>query len=240
MRSRLLNRMYVLVAIAVAGCAGANVTQETASTPMTASRPTQIYVYPFAVTADDVKLNSGIVASTYRNWSGADQTADQMKIAKETAHNVCVSVAATLSQKGFNAVCQERGLPVTGNNVVIVDGEFTNISEGNRLRRMVIGLGAGASVLDTTVQLNQHNDGGSRQILEFTTHADSGKMPGVGITGPAGAAAGGATAAASLGVNVAASGVKNITSSTGYLADKTSTQIVDQMSQYYQQQGWGS
>ncbi len=240
MRSRLLNLMYMLLAIAIAGCASAKVTQETASTPMTASRPTQIYVYPFAVDADDVKLNSGIVASTYRNWSGADQTAGQMKIAKETAHNVCVSVAATLSQKGFNAVCQGRGLPVTVTNIVIVDGEFTNISEGNRLRRTVIGLGAGASVLDTTVQLNQKTDSGSRQILEFTTHADSGKMPGVGITGPAGAAAGGATAAASLGVNVAASGAKNITSSTGYLADKTSTQIVHQVSQYYQQQGWGS
>jgi len=240
MRSKSFKLVYVLLAAAAAGCAGANVTQEIASTPITASRPAQIYVYPFAVSADDVKLNSGIVASTYRNWSGADETADQIKIAKDTAHNVCVSVAATLSQKGYNAVCQERGIPVVGNNVVIVDGEFTNISEGNRLRRMVIGLGAGASVLDTTVQLNQKTNEGARQILEFTTHADSGKMPGAGITGPAGAAAGGATAAASLGVNVAAGGVKNVTSSTGYLADKTSTQIVDQVSKYYQQQGWGS
>ncbi|MDO8431635.1 MAG: DUF4410 domain-containing protein [Candidatus Binatus sp.] len=240
MKSRLLNGMYVLIALAAAGCAGAQVTQETASTPMTASRPTAIYIYPFAVAPEDVKLNSGIVASTYRNWSGGDQNAEQLKIAKDTAHNVCVSVAATLSQKGFNAVCQERGIPVTASNVVIVDGEFTDISEGNRLRRMVIGLGVGASVLDTTVQLHQHNGGGTRQILEFTTHADSGKMPGAGITGPAGAAAGGATAVASIGLNVAAGGVKSVTSSTGYLADKTSTQIVDQIGKYYQNQGWGA
>src|SRR5882757_6311307 len=237
MKSRLLNHMCVFIALAAAGCAGAQVTQETASTPMTASRPTAIIIYPFAVTSDDVKLNSGIVASTYRNWSGSDQNAQQMQVAKDTAHNVCVSVAATLSQKGYNAVCQERGLAVTATNVVVVDGEFTNISEGNRLRRMVIGLGVGASTLDTTVQLHQHNDGGYRQILEFTTHADSGKMPGAGITGPAGAAAGGATAATSLGVNLAAGGVKNFTSSTGYLADKTSTQIVDQVNKYYTNQG---
>ena len=240
MKYRLSKRIYVLAALAVAGCAGAQVTQENASTPITASRPGAIFVYPFAVNPDDVKLNSGIVASTYRNWSGSDQNAQQMQIAKQTAHNVCVSVAATLSQKGFNAVCQERGLQVTGNNVVIVDGEFTDISEGNRLRRMVIGLGVGASTLDTTVQLNQHTADGSRQILEFTTHADSGQMPGAGITGPAGAAAGGATAAASIGVNVAAGGVKNFTSSTGYLADKTSSQIVDQVTKYYQAQGWGA
>jgi hypothetical protein len=64
-------------------------------------------------------------------------------------------------------------------------------------------------------------------------------MPGAGITGPAGAAAGGATAAASLGVNLAAGGVKNFTSSTGYLAEKTATQITDRLSSYYAQHGWG-
>src|SRR5258708_4633898 len=112
MKSKLMNSIYLSFAIAVVGCAGAQVTQENASTPMTASRPTAIIIYPFAVTADDVKLNSGIVASTYRNWSGEDQNASQLQVAKNTAHNVCVSTAATLSQKGFNATCQERGIPI--------------------------------------------------------------------------------------------------------------------------------
>ena len=75
--------------------------------------------------------------------------------------------------------------------------------------------------------------------MDFSTHADSGYMPGAGITGPAGAAAGGATAAASLAVNVAAGGVKNVTSSTGFLADKTTAEIVDQVSAYYTKRGWG-
>lgn len=65
-------------------------------------------------------------------------------------------------------------------------------------------------------------------------------MPGAGITGPAGAAAGGAAAGASLAANVAAGGVKNVTSSTGFLADKTAKQIVDQVSAYYAQQRWGA
>ena len=63
-------------------------------------------------------------------------------------------------------------------------------------------------------------------------------MPGAGIIGPAGADAGGATAAASLGVNIAAGGVKNYTSSTGYLVDKTTMQIVDLVVAYYNRQGW--
>ena len=78
------------------------------------------------------------------------------------------------------------------------------------------------------------------EIIDFATSADSGYMPGAGITGPAGAAAGGATAAASLGVNIAAGGVKNVTSSTGYLVDKTTDQIVQQVVNYYNRQGWQS
>ncbi len=240
MKTAALRQILGLLALAAAGCAGAQVTQQSQAVPITTSRPAQIVVYPFAVSVDDVTLNQGIIASTYRNVSGEDQTAQQLQVAKDTAHNVCVTVAATLSQKGYSAVCQDRGIPVAGGNVLTVDGEFTDISEGNKLRRMVIGLGVGASTLDADVIVQQHSEQGSRQLMEFSTHADSGKMPGAGITGPGGAAAGGATAAASMGVNLAMGGVKNYTSATGFLADKTSDEIVDQITEYYAQQGWSS
>ena len=240
MKTAALRQILGLLALAAAGCAGAQVTQQSQAVPVTTSRPAQIVVYPFAVSVDDVTLNQGIIASTYRNISGEDQTAQQLQVAKDTAHNVCVTVAATLSQKGYSAVCQDRGIPAAGGNALIVDGEFTDISEGNKLRRMVIGLGVGASTLDADVIVQQHSEQGSRQLMEFSTHADSGKMPGAGITGPAGAAAGGATAAASMGVNLAMGGVKNYTSATGFLADKTSDEIVDQITEYYAQQGWSS
>ncbi len=170
----------------------------------------------------------------------ANQTDQQIQLADQTAQNVCVQVAANLTSKGITTTCMSRGTPPTGSNVLIIDGDFTDINEGNRLRRMVIGLGAGQSTLDTVVQGYQKTDQGSQQVMDFSTHADSGYMPGVGITGPAGAAAGGAAAAASLGVNVAATGVKNVTSSTGFLADQTAKQIVDQVSEYYAAQGWGA
>ncbi len=101
-------------------------------------------------------------------------------------------------------------MPPTGSNLLVLDGVFIDMSEGNRLRRMVIGLGAGASKLNAVVQVYRKTDEGSRELIDFSTTADSGYMPGAGITGPAGAAAGGATAAASLGVNIAAGGVKKL------------------------------
>jgi hypothetical protein len=242
MKSGILGPIYLVLAVAAFGCAGAQVTQQSSAAPVTTAvgPPTQIFVYPFAANPSDVSLNSSIFQVAYRNMSGEDQTAAQLQIARQTAQNICIQVAASLTQKGIASTCMQRGVPPTGSNVLILDGEFTDISEGNRLRRMVIGLGAGASKLDTVVQVIQKTDQGSKELLDFSTSADSGYMPGAGITGPAGAAAGGAAAAASLGVNLAAGGVKNYTSSTGYLVDKTTTQIVELVVSYYDRQGWSS
>ena len=234
------SRMYLLLAFWAFGCAGAQVTQQSSAAPISATAPTAVVVYPFAVSASDVSLNSSIFQVAYRNMTDANQDAQQQNIARRTAQNICVRVAADLTGKGINTTCLQRGVPPTGNNVLILDGQFTDISEGNRLRRMVIGLGAGASKVDTVVQVVQKTDQGSTEIIDFATSADSGYMPGAGITGPAGAAAGGAAAAASLGVNLAAGGVKNVTSSTGYLVDKTTDQIVQQVVNYYNRQGWQS
>jgi hypothetical protein len=235
-----LRTMLLSFAIISAGCAGAKVTEQSDQASIANVRPSAVVIYPFAVSASEVTMNQGFFQKAYVTMSGADQTEQQLQLADQTAQNVCVQVAANLTGKGITTTCLNRGTAPTGSNVLIIDGNFTDINEGNRLRRMVIGLGAGQSTLDTVVQAYQKTDLGSQQVMDFSTHADSGYMPGAGVTGPAGAAAGGATAAESLAVNVAAGGVKNVTSSTGYLADKTSGQIVDQVNGYYAKQGWGA
>jgi Domain of unknown function (DUF4410) len=256
MRLRVPRTFYACLALVLGACAGSSVNMPTlptaggltagatssaaqvAGAPIAGGRPSQIVVFPFATSTSDVTLNQGMGARLYRDWKGEDQTAQQAQLSQSTAQNICVQVASSLANNGWNAACQPRGTPITGANVLIIDGAFTDISEGNRLQRTVIGLGMGASVVDTQVGFYQYSDGNSTQLLTFTTHADSGKMPGAGITGPAGAAAGGAAAAASLGVNLAAGGVKSITSSTSYLTQQSAKQIVDQANNYFSQQGW--
>ncbi len=257
MRPSSIKTIYGLLALALAACGGSSsVSMPTLPTagsltagatssaaqvqgaPIANGTPTQIVVFPFATNTADVSLNQGIGARLYRDYSGEDQDAQAAQLAQSTAQNICVQVASSLASKGWNAACQPRGTPISGTNVLIIDGAFTDINEGNRLRRMVIGLGVGASTIDTQVGVFQYANGTSTQLITFTTHATSGKMPGAGITGPAGAAAGGAAAAASLGVNVAAGGVKSITSSTSYLAEQSAKQVVDQTNNYLSQQGW--
>lgn len=227
----------LLLALVVTGCAKAAVTAESQHAPINDNRPSQIVVYPFAVDSADVTLNQSIVQRAYRSMSNQDVSKQQAKIAHETAHSICDEVVADLNKDGYRALCQKRGTPLPGNNVLVVDGEFTNISEGNRLKRLVIGFGAGASTLDSNVHVFQKTADGGRQIMDFTTHADSGKMPGAAVTAGAGVAAGGATAAI-VGTNAAMSGAKTFASTTNYLANKTADQIVKTLAQYYTQQGW--
>ncbi len=232
--------VYLLLAAILAGCAGASVAPQSQSAPVTGNRPSAIYVYPFAATAQDVTLNQGLFQRTYRNLTNSNTDQSQVQVAEATAQALASSMVKELQSKGYSTAQVARGTPVNGVNVLVVDGEFVNINEGNRLRRMVIGLGTGQATLDTKVQVYQVADGNSTRILDFTTHAASGSMPGAALTAPAGAAAGGAAAAASLGVNAAGGVVKSYTASSGYLAQKTADQSVTYMVQYFTQQGWTS
>jgi hypothetical protein len=78
----------------------------------------------------------------------------------------------------------------------------------------------------------------TQQIMNFSTEANSGKMPGAALTAPAGAAAGGAAAAASLGANLAAGAGKTYTSAMSTMAQRSAKQAVSYMSQYFANQNW--
>lgn len=154
------------------------------SAPIASGEPSQIIVFPFATSTADVTLYPGLGARLYVNYEGENQTAEHAQFAHATAQNICSQVASSLASNGWNAVCRPRGTPVTGSNTLIIDGAFRDISQGNRLQRIVMGLGVGASVVDTQVGLYQYSNGNSSQLLTFTTRADTGEMPGVVITGP--------------------------------------------------------
>src|SRR5581483_8214027 len=232
-----LGVVLALAAIA-AGCAGAKISESQQVGEVIAHRPSQIVVYPFAINPSEVTLNQSIVQKVYRGMSGANADAEQQQLGHQTAQNLCVQIAADLSQKGYPAACQPRGTAVM-DNTLIVDGYFSDINEGNRLRRLVIGFGAGASSLDRNVDVYQRADYITHEVLEFQTHADSGKMPGVAVTGAPGLAVGGTAAIASTAANVAVGGVKAYTSSTGHMVDETARQIVNEVAQFYGDHGWG-
>jgi Domain of unknown function (DUF4410) len=230
-------RAYLLGVLVLAGCASAAVTQQAQRAPADYDRPSQIVIYPFAANPAEVTLNQSIIQKAYRGATGNNQNVDQLQIAHDTAQAICQQVVSDLTSQGYNAICAQRGTFVAGGNILIVDGALTNISEGNRLRRLVIGFGTGASTLDSNVSMYQRIGGNLNQVLAFSTHADSGKMPGAAVMAPVGVAAGGG-AAAVVGMNAAVGGAKTYSSSTSSLAKKTSDQIVKTVTDYTARAGW--
>jgi Domain of unknown function (DUF4410) len=179
MKSTMVHGIYALFAIVMAGCASAKVTQQGQGLPAHWTRPSQIVVFPFAVDPSEITLNQSVIQKTYRSASGDNESAAQLEVARATADSVCRQIVSDLNAKGYNSACAKRGAFIAGDNVLIVVGEFSNISEGNRLHRLVVGLGSGSSTSDTGVSMHQRVGGDFHQVLAFKTHADSGKMPGL-------------------------------------------------------------
>jgi hypothetical protein len=226
-------------ALMLAGCASASVTPDSGPPPVAASsvRPGRIVVDDFAFSASQVSENTAIGARILNSFSSTPEQQRQDAIGKEAADALAAEVAKQLGALGFTVI---RGNATTAYSEgdLLIDGEFVNVSEGNRLRRLVIGFGAGASKLDTQVNVYRVTAGARQPLLQFTTHADSGRMPGAALTMGAGAAAQGGATAGMAAANVGLGGAKTYTSQVGYLSDKTADQVVAYLSQYFAQQGW--
>jgi hypothetical protein len=231
-------RLLLVATLVLGGCASASVNPGINTTPVSGGRPSTIYVYPFAVSADEVTLNQGFFQRTYRNLSNSDQDQSQLQLGDQTANALADQMVQQLEALGFVASKVPRGSQVSGDNVLIVDGSFTSINEGNRLRRLAIGLGSGQSTLDAQVQVYQMANGNTLQVMDFATHADSGNMPGAAFTAPAGAAVGGTAAAVSLGLNLAAGAGKTYNAAMSRMAQRSAKQAVSYMSQYFASQQW--
>lgn len=196
-------------------------------------------VYDFAVSGSEVTQNQSVVQRLYRAtaMNAEQQQESQLQTGHEVAKDLSNALVKRLTDLGFNAQEVQRGTPVA-DGALVIDGQFVNVDEGNRLRRLVIGLGAGASKLDTEVKIYQFANGTPAQLLDFTTHAESGKMPGAALTMGAGAAAQGGATAAMGAASVGMAGAKTYSSSMGNLADSTAKQVVAYFSQYAANQGW--
>jgi len=117
-----LPRIYWMLVIGLAGCAGASVNSQATNAPVNSNRPTTAYVYRFAVTAGDVTLNQGLVQKTYRNLTDDNPEATQLQAAETTAEALQTVMVQELQSIGFTATAVPRGMQVSGQNVLIVDG----------------------------------------------------------------------------------------------------------------------
>jgi hypothetical protein len=199
------------------------------------ARPNRVLVYDFAVSPDDVSLNSAIGTKLANLVKGSPKNEEQLKVGR--------AVAKALSE-GLVKEIQDLGLPAERATVVeplvsktlAIEGQFLSINEGNRLRRMVIGFGVGGTEVKTQVQVSLGTDSGRQLVQEFETAAQSSKKPGMGPMVGVGAAAStaGTAAAVSGGVGVATEFNQTVEGD----AKRTAKEVAKTLSRFFFSQGW--
>jgi hypothetical protein len=150
------------------------------------AKPTAIIVYNFASTPEEVKLNHSVLNRVRMHLSGT-QNDEKTELAHKIADRFSESLVKDL---------QKTGLPVSRSVVgefppdgaLAVQGDFLLIDEGNRARRMAIGLGMGASKVETNVQCFLKQPARNVLVTQFRATSQSSRKPGAAETMGVGAA----------------------------------------------------
>jgi hypothetical protein len=178
------------------GCKTAKVTGEHSFSAALAPRPAVVYVTDFELGAQDIHHEDGILPGGSRVGgrvrgilSGASK--DPAARARQLVDLMARSLLNDLTKAGFSALRLPPGAapPTSG---WLVRGVFTEVQEGNRLQRALIGFGEGATDLQVITAVDDLSQGPPRPLYEVDTDATSGKTPGAAPTivlGPYGVAA---------------------------------------------------
>jgi hypothetical protein len=195
--------LLLLGALALAGCSSSvRITNETDAVGL--PKPAAVYVYDFAVDQSEVQRDPGGPLQRLRSGGGLlgggllgggqpqQQTPEMDQDMLATAHQIAAQVAQDLVQRitamGLPAQRLARG-EVPPEGTVVVAGQFIDLNEGNRLKRMAIGFHQGQSSVSAAVKLF-HVTGrrSAGELLAFTATGTSPPLPGAAVTMGAGAA----------------------------------------------------
>lgn len=198
------------------------------------AKPDRILIYDFAVSADEVTLDRAVGAQLLQHLQGTSQTEAQLKVGREAARALSAELVKAIQKLGLPAE-QAAAAPILTGNTLAIEGQFVSIDQGNRLRRMVIGLGAGATEVTTQVQVYSVTPAPRRLLQEFETTAQSSRKPGMAETMGVGAAVKGAQAVAiGAGVGVASEYGATVESD----ASRTAKAIAKELAKFFASEGW--
>lgn len=200
---RLMSHIFAVISVglclALCACGTATVSSRNAIGAAPIVKPQTIHVTDFDLDAGRIKSEQGILppppklpgplGNVLPPLPGAPR--DPQVLARELVDSMSTSLVNDLIEAGFNAsrVTPGSPIPTTG---WLVRGVFTEVNQGNQLRRAVIGFGMGKTDLQVLVDISDLSHGVPKRFYELNTTANSGEAPGAGpliLLGPAGVAA---------------------------------------------------
>lgn len=173
------------VALLLAGCSTAKVTATGATGIPPAQRPAVIYIADFDLDAAAIKPESGLLGARPRLLpQGPLGIIGQRDPQEERAHLIDLlsqTLVDDLTQAGFSALRMPAGA-VPPTDGWLVRGVVLSVDEGNRLRRAVIGFGAGQTQLQIAVAIDDLAKGTPAPFYQLDTTAQSHDIPGAVVT----------------------------------------------------------
>lgn len=102
------------------------------------ARPDTILIYDFAVSADEVQLDSGVVGKVEAKASGKPRTEQELDVGHKVAGIISEQLVSEINAMGMPAQ-RAFGAPRSWGNVMVVEGQMASIDEGNQVERVAIG-----------------------------------------------------------------------------------------------------
>jgi hypothetical protein len=196
-----------------------------------------VVVGAIVVPPGSVSLDASVAAKLRRRVNSEDAAMARQRLTSEVSSVLTQRVVERLTRAGLPATSGLSTMERADNRVLLIDGSVTEINEGNRMRRNVIGFGAGKSQVSADVTVSMADGSGRKQLMTFRAEADSGRRPGAVATAPVSAARGAAAVGAAAG---AASSVvsEKLRADVEALAKNLGDAIADKVIDYAVSQGW--
>ena len=222
-----------VVAVVCAGCASAVVRDVQGDRSLILARPARVVVFDFTTGPADVQLLSSPRQEGEQALYLSQQQPDLL--AEAVADSLAARLVEDIRSLGLPAE-RVAGAALPEVNDLVIEGDFVRIDEGSRLKRFVIGLGAGATEVRTQVRIFQVTADGWNPVKQFATVATGSRLPGVGFSVVGGAVVGtlATSAMTSSGVGV----VRELRVSIDADARRTAEQIAGKVSELKTAQGW--
>jgi hypothetical protein len=216
----LRNSINLVLSLALSigmGCASA-ATQRTGQAVEKGSlaRPPALLIYDFAVAPEDAPPSLEIARG------------------QDIAKSFSEEVVRKLEAVGIAAqrATDSTRIPL---HALVVKGQFETIQEGSQVKRVLVGFGAGSTLLQVQVQIYRMIEDGLQRISELEGQARGNRMPGVALSG---AAAAGTGFLLPVFINAGLATSREVMGGIQADIDRLAEQFAYKAVAFYHRQGW--
>ena len=226
--------LCLLAAFVTVGCAKTEITDREQHVTGKLPKPATVWVYDFVATPEALPVDTSLDEEYFNNQP--PQSSAHLAEGKQLGEDVRVELVSLLRDMGITA---EHAVPGAKQQVndIIIQGYILSFIEGDAKKRVVIGMGQGASHLKVAAEGLQVTSSGVRVLGSGSMDAGGDKTPG-GAVGLAVLAATKNPAGLLVTTGMHAYGEHTGSSKVEGRAKQAAEEIAELLEERFKEQGW--